>query len=232
MRKTVRHRLTPSTAAFLLAAAGLSGAVRADTASTIHVAACGLEFDLPADYKITRPKRSTQDGDGGRQCSFDIVKARPDPPQRGECKDKSEGGQPPYNVCDWMLSTGSPSTPSVRVVRGQPESLSTIDPFFRSGEIKDGGHWMLPNAQAGDQPAAPFDFHGKSAWRGETAMRMDWWRQRVKNYTGIYAGSSEVSVTLVQFAPDLLVQLQSDEEEWCAVFCPSLRLGARSQDLP
>ena len=208
--------------------------------ATTHVAACGLEFDLPADYKITRPKR-TQGEREGRQCSFDIVKAKPDPPQRGECKDKDEGGEPPYDVCDWMLSTGGPATPSVRVVRavnGQPGSLRYIDPFFRGHEKEDGevgGRWMLPNAQAGDQPAEPIDFHGKRAWRGETIMRLGWWRQRVKNYTGIYAGSGAVNVTLVQFAPDLFVQLQespTDGRDWCTVFCPSLRLGARTQDLP
>lgn len=221
--------------AFALAAAcSLSTAAQtmapASAPALVHVAACGLEFDLPAGYKITRPKRM-QVENGGRQCTFDIAKALPDPPQRGECKDKDEGGQPPYGVCDWMLSTGGFATPSVRVVRavnGQTESLRTIDPFFRG----DDGRWMLPNAQAGDQPAKPTDFHGKNAWHGETVVRLGWWRQRVKNYTGIYAGTAGVSTTLVQFAPDLLVQLQGDGEEWCAVFCPSLRLGARTQDLP
>lgn len=219
-----------ATAFTLLTGASLPGTAQTDPAPAAHVAACGLEFDLPAGYKITRPKR-TQVEDGGRQCTFDIAKAKPDPPPRGECKDKDEGGQPPYHVCDWMLSTGGPATPSVRVVRavnGQPESLRAIDPFFRGND----GRWMLPNAQAGDQPAEPTDFHGKTAWHGETVVRLSWWRQRVKNYTGIYAGSGGVSTTLVQFAPDLLVQLQDDGQEWCAVLCPSLRLGARAQDLP
>lgn len=220
----------------LAASACMPCPAQTTVSAPIHIAACGLEFDLPAAYKITRPSRTQGESEGeGRQCSFDIVKAKPAPPPRGECKDKNEGGEPPYDVCDWMLSTGGPAKPSVRVVRGQPEKLRSIDPFFRSSKKENAGRWMLPNAQAGDQPGEPFDFHGKSAWRGETIMRLDWWRQRVKNHTGIYAGSGGVNVTLVQFATDLFVQLQAspaDGEDWCTVFCPSLRLGVRAQDLP
>ncbi|QIL69364.1 hypothetical protein G7048_02585 [Diaphorobacter sp. HDW4B] len=89
-----------------------SSAEQTSAPATIHVAACSLEFDLRADYKITRHKH-TQDepsGDQGRQCSFDIFKAKLDPAQRGECKDKDEGGERPNDVCDWMLSTGGPTT--------------------------------------------------------------------------------------------------------------------------
>lgn len=94
---------------------------------------------------------------------------------------------------------------------------------------------MRPNAQAGDQPVEPFDFHGKPVWRGETVMCLGWWRQRVQNYTGIWAGSGGASATLIPLAPNLFVRLQNlpDAEHGdCTVFCPSLRLGIRMQDLP
>lgn len=216
-------------AALLLAAGLLSGGARADTASPAHVAACGLEFDLPAGYKITRPKRTSDPRDGA-SCAFDIVRARSDPPQRGDCKDEEDGGQPPYNVCDWMIDAG-PAAPSVRVVRAPPGGRPLLDVFVPG----DDGLWNVVNAQAGDQPAKAIDFFGKPAWRGETIVRMYWYRQRVKNYTGIYAGSGGGDVTLVQFAPGLFVQLQSEPADVlgdCTAFCPSLRLGARTQDLP
>lgn len=225
-------RLATAAALALLAAASAPGAAQTGAPDAVHVAACGLEFDLPADYKITRPKREqgSQDGQEGRQCAFDVVKAKPDPPQRGDCKDKDDGGQPPYDVCDWVIPLPGNARPTVRVVRAQPERLRNVDPFFRGED----GRWMLPNAQAGDQPGEPFDFHGKPAWRGETITRLYWARQRIKDYTGIYAGSGDTAVTLVQFAPDLLVQLQDlpADEGLCTVFCPSLRVGARAQDLP
>ncbi|MES2612029.1 MAG: hypothetical protein V4679_17390 [Pseudomonadota bacterium] len=204
-------------------------AAQAAPASTVQVAACGLEFDLPAGYKITRPKRSADERDG-RACAFDIVKTRPGPAPRGECKDKEEGGQPPYEVCDWMVSGGPPS-PSVQVVRTRPGGTALLDSFTRGED----GRWTVPNAQAGDQPAQAAEFCGKPAWKGETIVRLGWWRARTKNYTGIYAGSGGADVTLVPLAPDLFVQLQNppiDEAGEFSAFCSSLRLGARAQDLP
>ncbi len=159
--------------------------------STGHIAACGLEFDLPAGHKITRPSRMA-DAQGGASCSFDIVRAKPEPPQRGDCKDKADGGQPPYNVCDWVIGTG-PASPSVQVVRAPPGGSPLLSAFVRD----DDGRWGVVNAQAGIQPAQAIDFFGKSAWKGETIMRMYWYRQRVKNYNGIYAGSGGSDVTLV-----------------------------------
>lgn len=225
-------RLATATALTLLAAASASCAAQTDASATVHVAACGLEVDLPAGYKISRPKRQhgTQDGQEGRQCAFDVVKAKPDPPQRGDCKDKDEGGQPPCDVCDWVIPLPGNARPAERVVRAQPERRRNADPFVRG----DDGRWMLPNAQAGDQRGEPFDFHGKPAWRGETITRPYWVRQRIKDFTGIYAGSGDTAVTVVQFAPDLYVQLQDPpaDERSCTVFCRNLRLGARAQDLP
>lgn len=213
----------------LLATVGMPHAARAAEPPATHIAACGLEFDLPAGYKITRPKRSADTGNGAR-CGFDIVKARPEPPQRGECKDKEEGGSPPYDVCDWVIDTGTPS-PSVEVVRTRPGGLPLLDAFW----LERDGRWMVPNAQAGDQPAQSIDFFGKPAWKGETIVRLGWRRTRTKNYTGIYAGSGGTDVMLVRFAPDLLVQLQAppqDSDGTCQTFCASLRLGERRQDLP
>lgn len=222
MMRRCASRLLP-----LLAAACIATARAQPSAS--HIAACGLEFDLPAGHKITRPSR-TRDAQGGASCAFDIVQARPEPPQRGDCKDEEDGGQPPYDVCDWMIDAG-PAAPSVLVVRAPSGGAPLLGAFVRG----DDGRWSVVNAQAGDQPAHAIDFFGKPAWKGETIVRMYWYRQRVKNYTGIYAGSGGGDVTLVQFAPDLFAELQNppqDENGECSTFCRSLRLGARAQDLP
>ena len=213
----------------LLATLGMLPCAQAGQPTTIPVAACGLEFDLPVGYKTTRPKRMEL-APHGRLCAINIVKARPDPVQQGECKDKEDGGQPPYNVCDWVINIGTPG-PSVQVVRIWPGGSPLLDAFMR----EEDGRWMVSNAQAGAQPAEATTFCGKPAWKGETTVRMGWSRQRVKNYTGIYAGSGGADVTLVQFAPDLFVQLQNppiDEKGEFSVFCASLKLGTRAQDLP
>ena len=79
----------------------------AEPAATVQVAACGLEFELPAAYQVTRPQRQT-DEHHGRACAFDIVKLRPEPAPRGECKDKEEGVPSPISpptlapACGWM----------------------------------------------------------------------------------------------------------------------------------
>lgn len=226
MRQRRLSTLLPALACACLAPAQ---AQHAATRPATPVAACGLAFDLPAGYKITRPQR-TQDPGEGASCAFDIVRAKPAPPPRGDCKDEGDGGQPPYHVCDWMIDAG-PAAPSVRVVRAPSGGTPLLD-FFVPG---DGGSWSVVNAQAGDQPAKAIDFFGKPAWTGTTVVRMYWYRQRVKNHTGIYAGSGGGDVTLVRFAPDLFVQLSSEPADvlgGCTVLCPSLRLGARTQDLP
>lgn len=220
----MRHRLAT---VFALTAIGLPCAARPGTPSAVHVAACGFEFDLPAGTKITRPRR--EEASGGRLCAFDVVPTRPGPPPRGECKDEEDGGQPPYDVCDWMIDGGPPSR-NVQVVRVRPGGAP-----FRNFTLEDDGRWTVSNAQAGAQPADAFDFFGRPAWKGEAIVRMYWWRARTKDYTGIYAGSGGAEVTLVQFAPDLFVELENpplDEDGECRTFCASLRPGARTQDLP
>ena len=222
---------TRTTLAFsaMLACVSFHSCAHAEPAATVHVAACGLEFDLPTGYRITRPKRSADERDG-RACAFYIAKIRPEPVPRGECKGKEEGGQPPYKVCDWMVDAG-PASPSVQVARTRPGGTALLDSFT----LAEDGRWMVPNAQAGDQPATAADFCGKPAWKGETVARMFWGRTRTKNYTEIYAGSGGADVTLVPLAPDLFVQLQNppiDDTGEFSAFCASLRLGARAQDLP
>lgn len=133
-------------------------------------------------------------------------------------------------MCDWEVDSGPP-TPSVRVTRLRPGAPVWLDSFSRA----DDGSWMVPNAHAGDQLAEAFSFFGKPAWKGEHIVRMFWFRARTKNFTGIYAGSGGLHVTLVQFAPDLFVQLANppdDTQGDCQTFCASLRLGARAHDLP
>ena len=221
--------LAPWFAAAACVLLAVPGTADAGQSAIAHVAACGLEFDLPAGYKITRPKRMVDARDGA-SCSFDIVKARPDPPQQGECKDEEDSGQPPFDVCDWMID-GGPASPSVRVARVRPGGRPLLDDFV----LDDSGRWNVTNAQAGDQPAQAIDFHGMPAWTGEAIVRMSWYRARVKDFTGIYAGSGGSDVTLVQFASDLFVDLHDpplDANDACTTFCASLRLGARTQDLP
>ena len=206
----------------------------AEQRPSIHVAACGLEFDLPAGYRITRPTRQ-QDPRDGRQCAFDIVPAKYVPPLRGECKDEEDGGQPPFDVCDWMIDAG-PETPAVQVARTRLGGSPLLDSFLPDSYLlaKD-SRWMVPNAQAGDQPAKAATYCGKPAWKGETIVRGTWYRTRTRDFAGIYAGSFGADVTLVQLAPDLYVQLQNppiDDAGEFSVFCASLRLGARTQDLP
>lgn len=178
--------------------------------------------------KVIRPKREpSTEGDGeGRQRSFDIVKAKPDPPQRSECKDEDDGGQPPYGVCDWTFPLPDSARPIVRVVRAPPESLRYVTPVFRNED----GRWMRPSARTSDQPGEPFD----STWRDEAIARPYWWHQSIKNYTPIYAGTGDTAVTLVSFAPDLFVQLHDlpVNKSPRTMLCPSLSLGARAQDLP
>lgn len=213
--------------AFVLIAACPPAHVRAGAPSVAHVAACGLEFDLPAGYKITRPKRMV-DAREGASCSFDIVKAKPEPHWH-DCKDKEEGGEPPYDVCDWTLDD-EPS-PNVQVARVRPGGGPLVDAFERD----DAGQWVVSNAQADPKPAEAIDFHGMPAWKGEKIVRLYWHRTRVKDFNGKYGGTGGADVTLVQFAPDLFVQLQApplDENYECVPFCSSLRLGARAQDLP
>ena len=220
-----RHLLT-----FALAVScGLPCAAQTTASAPAHVAACGLEFDLPPGYKTTRPQRQS-DARDGQSCAFHIVPARPAPPQRGECKDEQDGGEPPYRVCDWQIGAG-PVAPTVQVARTRPGGQALVESFTRA----EGGGWTVPNAQAGDQPAEAFSFFGKPAWKGEHVVRLYWYRTRTKNFTGIYGGSGGSDVTLVQFAPDLLVQLTDppqDAQGGCQTFCASLRLGTRAQDFP
>lgn len=97
-----------------------------------------------------------------------------------------------------------------------------------------------PSAHAGEPApvhvaACGFKFCARPAWKGETIVRMHWWRSRTKNYTGIQPGSGAASVTLVPLAHYLFLQLQDppiDEAGDFSVFCTSLRLSARVQDLP
>lgn len=232
-RTTKRARRT-MIALVAFALAGIPWLAEAGQRPPTHVAACGLEFDLPAGYKVTRPKREADPGNG-RQCAFDIVPAKPKPPVRGECMDEEAGGQPPFDVCDWMIDAG-PGYPAVQVARTRIGGYPLLDAFLLDTyRLREDSRWMVPNAQAGDQPAEAVTYCGKPAWKGETIVRGTWYRSRTKDYTGIYAGSFGADVTLVQFAPDLFVQLQNppiDDAGEFSVFCASLRLGTRTQDLP
>ena len=226
--------LRPAPLLALLLAVGLSGNARTADPASLHVAACGLEFDLPAGYRITRPKRE-EDPRDGRQCAFDIIPARYVPPLRGECKDEEDGGQPPFDVCDWMIDDG-PEYPAVQVARTRIGGRPLLDRFQPDTDrLQQDSRWMVVNAQAGDQPAEASTYCGKPAWKGETIVRMYWYRSRTSAFNGIYAGSGGADMTLVQFAPDLFVQLRNppiDDAGAFSTFCASLRLGARTQDLP
>lgn len=197
------------------------------------VMACGLAFELPVHYRITKPRR-TESFDGVRLCSFDVVAARKEPPQL-DCKDKEDGGSPPYKVCDWAISDAK-GWPTVQVARTRIDTdHQQVDPFM----FEDGA-WRLPNPYAPAQAAERFDFFGKPAYRGEALVRMAWYRTRVKApYDAMYAGAGSADAVLLQLTPTLAVALLAPPADHpggdvteCRVFCKSLRAAGRPGDEP
>lgn len=196
------------------------------------VMACGLAFELPVEYRITKPRRA--EGAGGMGlCSFDVVSAKRQPREL-ECKDRDEGGSPPYKVCDWTVGDGN-EWPTVQVAR------TRIDTDHRSlGPFQfEEGAWQLPNAYRGFDVAERFRFFGKRAYRGEVVTRLYWVRTRVKEYESSYAGAGGVGAVLVQLTPHLAVALagpptdrSADGVTECRIFCQSLRAAGRPGDEP
>lgn len=202
----------------------------ADAMPPPTVMACGLAFELPVHYRVTKPRR-TEGVDGMRLCAFDVVPAKM-PPRELECKDKDEGGLPPYKVCDWAID-GAKAWPTVQVARTRIDiDHKQVDPFqFENGA------WRLPNAQADAEAAERFRFFGKRAYRGETVTRMSWYRTRIKSSESIYAGTGTTQAVLMQLTPQLAVVLvdpPADDSaggvKECRIFCQSLRAAGRPGD--
>lgn len=185
-----------------------------------EVSACDVTFNLPAHLKITKPKRWVDEGVA--QCGFKIVPSKP-VRTAGECKDKEEGGSPPYKVCDWLLSDFDVEH-NVVVAR---INLRTDKRNINNFSYED-GNWSLPNAQGSPQPAEEIDFYGKPGFQATWTMRGYWGRNKIHSAPSIYAGSYDLEGVLLQLAPNLAVALlpaPSDDEnhEECTIFCSSLR---------
>ncbi|MBL8298011.1 MAG: hypothetical protein JNN30_06620 [Rhodanobacteraceae bacterium] len=214
----------------LIVAAGISCNARGESMPVVHVAVCGLEFDMSFDYRASRPTRVTN-SDGMRLCTFNVVAVRPDRFRQPECKTKDEGGQPPYHVCDWVLDRGVSSRPSVQVARARLENRPHLDPFSADEE----GRWRLSGSPEGNRPTETLDSSGKSIWHGEISTSTSWRRSQIRNYSIIDAGPGRAPYTLVQLAPDVAVVLNElgwGENQAGEIFRSSLRLGKRKQDLP
>ncbi len=230
MRLSLAMALLPGVAAAQTvpsAAAASPGPARPPT-----VMACGLAFELPVEYRVTRPRRT--EGPGGmRLCSFNVVSAA-NPPKELKCMDKEEGGSPPYNVCDWALS-GAGDWPTVQVARTRMDTdHQSIDPF----QFEESG-WQLPNAYRGAEALKRTRFFGKRAYLGEAVTRGSWYRTRVKKYESMQAGARSVDAVLMQLTPQLAVVLvgppldrSADGVTECRVFCGSLRAAGRPGDEP
>lgn len=190
------------------------------------VVACGLAFELPVHYRITRPQRS--ESEGRTVCAFDVVAAKSKPVQV-DCKGRREGGSPPYNVCDWAIGSDADRT-TVRVAHTRIDrDRWGIDPF-----VYDNGAWRLPNAYADAAPAERIDFFGRPAYQGAVVSRLVWYRTRTKAYDAIYAGAGDARAVLVQLTPEVAVVLVSPPADdpaadvaECRIFCGSLRVAGR-----
>ncbi len=190
------------------------------------VMACGLAFELPVHYRITRPQRS--ESEGRTVCAFDVVAAKSKPLQL-DCKGRREGGSPPYNVCDWAIGSDADKT-TVRVAHTRLDrDRWGIDPF-----VYDNGAWRLPNAYADAAPAERIDFFGRPAYQGAVVSRLVWYRTRTKTYDAIYAGAGDARAVLVQLGSEVAVTLVSPPaddpaagEVECRIFCGSLRVAGR-----
>lgn len=213
------HRLARRLLLAAILALGVD-AQAAEAVPTQTVRSCGVAFELPRTWKITRPRRSV-DARGLAVCAFDVVAAKPVPPQL-ECKDGEDGGPPPYEVCDWAID-GGPEWPSVQVAQ---VDLAATHPSIEPFEFVDGA-WRLPNPYADAKPLAASDFFGKPAWRGEALRRMSWYRTRVKSEQRMHAGTGSAAAVLLLLAPRLAVALvdppYDDERRECSLFCASLR---------
>lgn len=195
------------------------------------VMACGLAFELPVHYRIAKPRRSEEGG--VRLCSFDVVPAGKPAPLQLDCKDKDEGGSPPYKVCDWAIG-GVQSWPSVQVARLQIPGHQEVGPF-----VFEEGAWRLPNPYGPAEPVKLADFFGRPAYQGEIIARLSWYRTRTKEFASIHAGTADIPAVLFQLNSALAVVLVNPPGDGadtgasdCTVFCASLRAAGRPGDEP
>jgi hypothetical protein len=212
--------LRPVIASFL---ATMMFCASADVPKPNAITACDISFLLPSQYRVTKPKRSTNSAKLG-ECSFNIISVKPKK-VAGECRDEDERGQKPYNVCDWEIS-GLDGYNSVVVAS---TDLSGKDKQIGDFNFEEGG-WVLPNAYRQPDPAELIDFFGKKAYSANWTFRLHWYRTKVKKYQGEYAGAGDLEGVLVQLAPNLVVALLAaplDDEKStqpeCVIFCSSLR---------
>ena len=188
------------------------------------VRSCGIEFEIPSAYKITKPKRS------GNSCSFDIVSRKPQPFE-GDCWSKEEGGTPPYDVCDWHVVVAS-TQETVNVVATNISERGSDIPGF---EFKDGA-WRSRSAYGNGQPSEVIDFFGRTAYTAESDVSGRFERKHHKKSQGRHAGTYSSTLTMFQLAPKITVVLTnppvddvSATQSQCTIFCESIRVDTNKK---
>ncbi|KIQ36247.1 hypothetical protein RT97_02200 [Variovorax paradoxus] len=193
------------------------------------IAVCGVAFELPAAYRVTRPSRSKNEG-GEDECQFSIQMAKPRDKDLYECHEEGYASQPPYDVCDWYLASGPlpvGTVASVVVANGRLDAGKQIT----VGDFSfDGSAWHLPT-RLGEAPDAlkAVTFFGKQAREGLWEYKGQFRRARTENYETEYGGADGELGGLVQLAPNLLVGILGDahrSRNWAATLSESLRVAA------
>ena len=181
--------------------------------SANEVTTCDVTFMLPAHLKVTKPVRSIND-DGVNECKVLIL---PIKNKNGECKDKDEGGRPPYKVCDWTL--GEPEQSMIVARTNLRRDKKRVGDFYF-----EKGTWRISD----EKSAEKINFSGKSALRADSSHGAYWFRAKHQNGESIFAGTIENVQILLQLTPTIAVVLNpavadDDTGAGCKVFCSSLR---------
>lgn len=197
------------------------------------IAVCGVAFELPVAYRVTRPSRSKNE-DGKDECRFSILVAKPTNKDLYECHEEGYASQPPFNICDWYLALGPlpvGTVASVVVANGRLDA----DAQITVGDFSfDGGAWHLPT-RLGEAPDAlkAVMFSGKPAREGLWEYKGEFHRAWTKNHQSVYGGADGEMGGLVQLSPNLLVGVLGDahrSRNWAATLSESLRV-ATPEDL-
>ncbi|WP_431275866.1 hypothetical protein ACQ858_06125 [Variovorax ureilyticus] len=195
------------------------------------VAVCGIAFELPSGYRVTRASRSKALA-GKSECRFEVLMVNPKNPDLDECH--SEGdypSQPPYDVCDWYLA--GPLDPgvaaSIVVGRGRLDADQPDDIGVFSFED---GAWRLPDVGGAHAALVQQKFFGRRALAGTWVSHGAWIRRWTKNSNSVTAGTFDVPGALLQLEPDTLLGILgdgSDSSEPASLcnsgFCMSLRVA-------
>lgn len=181
-----------------------------------EVTTCGITFDLPSHLRITKPKRTIND-EGVAECEFRVV--RRGAHTERQCRDKEEGGSPPYKICDWYIY----GLHDDNVVVAQT-NLSKDHKQVGRFRFED-GRWQ--HIGYDERPTEDIDVYGKPGFMAETYYRGWWYRATVKDFQTEHAGSYGDTAILVQLTPSIAVAMEpppaDDDAGECKIFCSSLR---------